>query len=102
MMEEMTMRYESPLFGRKTGQYIIKPLRFTDILEHFPDFNTAVKHYAVFGGTPAYILKAERNKDIYENIISRILSEDSILFRDTEFILMSEVSEPRYYFSILR
>lgn len=102
MMEEMTMRYESPLFGRRTGQYIIKPLRFTDILEHFPDFNTAVKHYAVFGGTPAYILKAERNKDIYENIISRILSEDSILFRDTEFILMSEVSEPRYYFSILR
>lgn len=102
MMEEMTMRYVSPLFGRRTGQYLIKPLRFTDILEHFPDLTTTVEHYAVFGGTPAYIFKADKNKDIYENIISRILTDDSILFQDTEFILMSEVSEPRYYFSILR
>lgn len=62
MMVEMTMRYESPLFGRRTGQYLIKPLRFTDILEHFPDFNTAVKHYAVFGGTRHIYSKRKRIK----------------------------------------
>lgn len=102
MMEDMTLKYESPLFGRRTGQYLIKPLRFTDILSYFQNFTTAVENYAVFGGIPAYIFKTEKNMDIYENIISKILTEDSILFRDTEFVLMSEVSEPRYYFSILR
>ena len=94
MMEEMTMRYVSPLFGRRTGQYLIKPLRFTDILEHFPDLTTTVEHYAVFGGTPAYIFKADKNKDIYENIISRILTDDSILFQDTEFISCPKYQNP--------
>lgn len=102
MMEDMTMKYESPLFGRRTGQYLIKPLRFINILDYFSDFIQSVECYAIFGGIPAYIFKADKNVDIYENIITKILTEDSILFRDTEFVLMSEVSEPRYYFSILR
>jgi hypothetical protein len=102
MMEDMKMRYGSPLFGRRTGQYLIKPLRFVDILDYAKDFTKAVELYAVFGGVPAYIFKADINKEICENIITKVLSEDSILFRDTEFVLRSEVSEPRYYFSILR
>ena len=102
MMEELTMQYKSPLFGRRTGQYLIRPLRFTHILEYCQDMKQAVELYAVFGGTPAYILKADIQKDIFENILTKILVEDSVLFRDTEFVLRTEVSEPRYYFSILR
>ncbi|NLV27114.1 MAG: ATP-binding protein [Methanomicrobiales archaeon] len=102
MMEDLTMRYESPLFGRRTGQYLIKPLRFVDILDYTADFKIAVELFAVFGGIPAYIFKADIRNTIFDNIITKILTEDSILFRDTEFVLRSEVSEPRYYFSILR
>ena len=102
MMEEMTMHYKSPLFGRRTGQYLIKPLRFIHILEYCHDIEKAVQLYAVFGGTPAYILKADIKKGIFENISSKILREESVLFRDTEFVLRTEVTEPRYYFSILR
>lgn len=102
MMEEMTMHYSSPLYGRRTGQYLIKPLRFIHILEYCHDIEKAVQLYAVFGGTPAYILTAEIKNGIFENILHKILQEDSVLFRDTEFVLRTEVSEPRYYFSILR
>lgn len=102
MMEDMTLKYDSPLYGRRTSQYLIKPLRFGDIVDYTNDFQQAVELYAVYGGIPAYVLKADIKADIYENIIRNILSEDSILYRDTEFVLRSEVSEPRYYFSILR
>lgn len=102
MMEELTMQYKSPLYGRRTGQYLLKPLRFVHILEYCREMKQAVELYAVFGGTPAYFLKADTNLDIFENIRTKILEEDSVLFRDTEFVLRTEVSEPRYYFSILR
>ena len=102
MMEEMTMQYRSPLYGRRTGQYLIKPLRFINILDYCQDFEKAVHLFAVFGGTPAYLLKADITKGIFENITQKILREDSVMFRDTEFVLQTEVSEPRYYFSILR
>lgn len=102
MMEEMTLQYKSPLFGRRTGQYLIKPLRFIHILDNCRDLKPAVELYAVFGGTPAYITKADLGQDIYSNIKRKILSEDSVLFRETECILRTEITEPRYYFSILR
>ncbi len=102
MMEEMTMHYTSPLYGRRTGQYLIKPFRFIHILDYCHDIEKAVQLFAVFGGTPAYLVKASLTLGIFENISSKILNEDSVLFRDTEFVLRTEVSEPRYYFSIIR
>jgi AAA+ ATPase superfamily predicted ATPase len=101
MMESMVMGYSSPLFGRRTGQLLLKQIRFVHILDYIKDFTKAVEFYSVFGGTPAYLMEIDPEKDIFTNIGNKILREDSFLYRDIEFVLRQELSEPRYYFSIL-
>ena len=101
MMESITMEYKSPLFGRRTGQILLSPLRFIHVLDYMQDLKKSVEFYAVFGGTPAYIMTADPSKDIMTNIASQIMREDAFLFRDVEFLLRSELFEPRNYFSIL-
>ncbi len=100
-MESATMEYGSPLFGRRTGQILLHPLRFIHVLDYIGDMKKAVELYAVFGGTPAYIMAADPEWDILKNIEEKVMREDSFLFRDVEFVLRAELVEPRYYFSIL-
>ncbi len=101
MMETMVMGYKSPLYGRRTGQLLLKHIRFIHVLNYIKDFKKAVEFYSVFGGTPAYIMEIDLQKDVFENIGDKILREDSFLYRDVEFVLRQELTEPRYYFSIL-
>lgn len=101
MMEASTMDHASPLFGRRTGQILLQPLRFVHVLDYLQDLRAAVECYSVFGGTPAYIMAADPRKDVLANIEEKVLREDSFLFRDVDFVLRTEVTEPRYYLSIL-
>ncbi len=101
MMEASTMDHASPLFGRRTGQILLRPLRFIHALEYLEDFRKAVECYAVFGGTPAYLMAADPEKELLANIEEKVLAEDSFLYRDVEFVLRTELVEPRYYLSIL-
>ncbi len=101
MMEEMTMEHTSPLYGRRTGQILLRGLRFADVLDYIGDLTRAVEVYAVFGGTPAYLMAVDRSRDVFDNILHRILAFDAPLSRDVEFVLRMELNEPRYYFSIL-
>ncbi len=101
MMEASTMDHASPLFGRRTGQILLQPLRFIHALEYQPEFRRAAESYAVFGGTPAYLMAANPEKEILANIEEKVLAEDSFLYRDVEFVLRTELTEPRYYLSIL-
>jgi AAA+ ATPase superfamily predicted ATPase len=101
MMEEMTMEHTSPLYGRRTGQILLHGLRFGDFLDYIGDFIRAVELYAVFGGTPAYVMAIDRDQDVFCTIQKKILSFDAVLSKDVEFVLRMELNEPRYYFSIL-
>jgi len=101
MMESMVMGYSSPLYGRRTGQLLINQIPFVHILGYIKDIKKAVEFYSVYGGTPAYIMEADPGKDVFTNIEDNILREDSFLYRDVEFVLRQELTEPRYYFSIL-
>ena len=100
-MMEAIQEYGSPLYGRRTGQLLLKPLKFMDILNYLKDMRSAVEHYCVFGGTPAYFTEIDKKKNVMDNINDTIFRPDSYLFRDVEFVLRQELVEPRYYFSIL-
>ena len=102
MMESKVMGYESPLYGRRTGQLLLKQIPFIHTLDYVGNFERAVEFYSVFGGTPAYIIETDPEKDIFTNIENNIMREDSFLYRDVEFVLRQELTEPRYYFSILQ
>jgi AAA+ ATPase superfamily predicted ATPase len=100
-MMESFMGSRSPLYGRRTAQMLLKPLSLAEALPHLGPARRAVEAYAVFGGTPAYLLEYDRRGDLMSNIREKILSPERSMYRDVEFVLRQEVREPRAYFSIL-
>lgn len=100
MMEKL-ISYRAPLYGRRTGQIKLAPLPFKDVAKYVGDVKSAVEMYSVFGGTPAYITQTDTSQDIYWNIDRHILRFDSFIYGDIKFILLEELDEPRYYFSVL-
>jgi hypothetical protein len=100
MMEKL-LGYKSPIYGRRTGQLKLKPFSFRDIIRYMRNIPRAVELYSVFGGTPAYIMEVSPAKSTLENIRENFLRIDSFIHQDVRFVLMEELEEPRYYFSIL-
>jgi uncharacterized protein len=104
MMEETVLGYQAPLYGRRTGQYLLEPLQFKDAKLFFPTYTMEdqVRAYAVFGGTPAYLQTLQAQLSLKENILGGILSRGSFLYDEVRFVLQQELREPRNYFAILQ
>jgi AAA+ ATPase superfamily predicted ATPase len=103
MMEEAVLGYEAPLYGRRTGQYLLEPLGYHDALKFFPGYDPVdqVRAYAVLGGTPAYLNTISPSLSLLENIGHLVLARGSFLYDEVRFLLQQELREPRNYFAIL-
>lgn len=103
-MMESLLGYKSPLYGRRTGQILLEPLGFFDAQLFFPLLSAKqkVEFFAILGGTPAYLIEFDEEKDWQENIKEKVLQKNSFLAQDVLYVLREELSEPRYYFSILQ
>ena len=100
-MMERLMGYKSPIYGRRTGQIKLQPFQFKDVAKFIKNIRRAVELYCVFGGTPAYITDVDQSKNVVDNIKEKFLRMGSYIYQDVRFVLMEELNEPRYYFSIL-
>jgi AAA+ ATPase superfamily predicted ATPase len=103
MMEEGVLSYESPLYGRRTGQWELAPLSFADVRAFFPDddVETQIQLYSVLGGVPAYLEQFDPGLSLLENIEQSILSKGEFLYEEPEFLLRQELREPATYMAIL-
>ncbi|RAW44735.1 ATP-binding protein [Halorubrum sp. 48-1-W] len=103
MMEEGVLSYESPLYGRRTGQWELAPLSFADVRAFFPndDLETQIQLYSVLGGVPAYLEQFDPGLSLLENIEQFILSKGEFLYEEPEFLLRQELREPATYMAIL-
>jgi AAA+ ATPase superfamily predicted ATPase len=104
MMETEVLGHKSPLYGRRTGQWKLEPMRFRQIAEFLPGYSCEelVNAYSVVGGVPFYINRFEDSWDVFGNILEKILEKGEILSEEGEFLLREELREPKTYFSILR
>jgi len=100
--EKKLLGYKSPLFGRREASLKIRPFRFSQIREFFPNYNLLdlIRIYSVVGGIPAYLEKLDPNKSVEENVLS-IITPGNYLYDEAPNFLRQEVREPRTYFSIL-
>ncbi len=100
MMEKYVFDYKTPIYGRRTYDIMLQDLKLRAVCEFFPgmDIEDIIKIYCVLGGTPAYLLEFSLS---LEDTISNITQKRSFLHREPEFVLREEVSEPRYFMSIL-
>ncbi len=104
MMESQTLRYDSPLYGRRTAQIKLKQIPFQYYHEFFPQKSRKelIEFYSVTGGVPKYIELFEDDRDIYTAIEKNILNTSSFLYDEPTFLLQKEVSEIGSYFSVIR
>ncbi len=104
MMESETLIHQSPLYGRRTGQILVKPLSFKESRDFFPtkDFDEFMDIYTITGGMPAYLLQWDASLSLDENIKNKIFLRTEFLHNEVEFILKEEFREPKNYLSILK
>src|SRR3989344_5520593 len=103
MMENLLGK-KSPIYGRRTEQILLEPLKFNDSCLFFPEkmsFKDKVINYSILGGMPAYLLEFDFKKGLRENIIENTARKNKFLYTDVLFTLREELKEPRNYFSIL-
>ena len=104
MMEEYVLNQRSPLYGRRTGQLRIGPLRFPDLREFFGNksFIEAAGLWAVLGGIPYYWERFEAGSSLWNNLEKKVFAKGEVLYQEVEFLLAEELRQPRIYFAILR
>jgi len=103
MMEEGVLSYQSPLYGRRTGQWELAPLAFADAREFFPDYDieTQIETYSILGGVPAYLEQFDFTDSLLSNVETHVLSKGEFLYEEPEFLLRQELREPATYMAIL-
>ncbi len=103
MMEQAVLGYKAPLYGRRTGQYLLEPLTFHDARPFFSDYDLAdqVRAYAVFGGTPAYLRLLPSARPLLSVIGEQVLTRGTFFHDEVRLLLQQELREPRNYFAIL-
>jgi len=104
VMEEKVLAGGSPLYGRRTATIDLQPLAVNDVTSFFPQYDaeTAVKTWAIYGGTPFYLQTINPEQSLGENVQQSILSEQGLLYSEPEFLLRTELRQPNTYFSVLR
>jgi hypothetical protein len=103
MMEEEVLGYNAPLYGRRTGQYLLEPLDFAAARLFFNHFSLEdqVRAYAIFGGIPAYLRTVATAPALLEAVRDQVLTRGTFLYDETRFLLQQELREPRNYFAVL-
>jgi AAA+ ATPase superfamily predicted ATPase len=104
MMQRIALSYESPIYGRRTGQIHLAPLKFMDFRLLFKDWKEEdiAGAYSILGGIPRYAEEFDIRKDISENIKTAFLDKDAFLYKEAKFLLMEELKDFSNYFSILK
>lgn len=103
MMEEEVLGYNAPLYGRRTGQYLLEPLDFAEARPFFQayDLEDQVRAFAIFGGAPAYLRLISTGPSLLNVVRDQILTRGTFLYDEVRFLLQQELREPRNYFAVL-
>ena len=105
MMEQHTLSYQSPLYGRRSGQFELKPLKLKYLKEFFHgrSIEDIIRFYSIVDGIPLYALKlADQKASFIENIEENVMKVGKFLYQEAEFLLKQEFREPAKYFLILK
>lgn len=104
MMETEVLGYQAPLYGRRTGSYLLCPLELPCVPLFFPNYSPVqqLEAWAVLGGMPYYLSAFSDQEAIFANIRKHILDVQGLLYAEPRLLLLEELREPRNYFSILR
>lgn len=102
-MEYQVLGYESPLYGRRTGQFKIQALSYKEVKEFSPTFTVEQQAivYGITSGIPHYINKLAVENDVDEALKDNLFNTSSYIFEEPENLLKQELREPAIYNSVI-
>ncbi len=103
MMEKSVLAYSSPLYGRRTSQLKIEPIRFRHLPGFFPEMSPEelVQAYGAAGGVPFYLRFFDPALSFRENLEKAFFSKEAVLYTEGEFLLKEELRDPSTFMNIL-
>lgn len=102
-MENQVLGYQSPLYGRRTAQMKIRPLRCWESAAFFPKWNWQERLYAygVCGGIPQYLEYFAGYEDFASAVRGELLALSGHLAQEPTNLMQQEMREPAVYNSII-
>lgn len=102
-MENQVLGYKSPLYGRRTAQFKIRPFDFFETKEYYTSFDSydLATIYGITGGIPQYLLQMNDKLSVEENIKMNFLNASAYLFEEPTNLLKQEVREPAIYNAVI-
>ena len=103
-MENQVLGQESPLYGRRTGQFKIQPLDYKETAVFHPELSDEDNSliYGITGGVPHYINKLDVNKNVDEALLDNLFDPSSYLYEEPGNLLKQELREPAIYNAIIK
>ncbi|SMP51061.1 AAA family ATPase [Anoxynatronum buryatiense] len=111
MIESQVLHYSSPLYGRRTAQWKLKPIGFNHYHYFFQQHHQShlqmkdmdlLAQYAVTGGVPKYIEIFQGKGSLWSLIRENMATRGAYLLEEPIFLLEKEVSEIGSYMSIMK
>jgi len=98
------LSYNSPIYGRRTGDWEVKGLSCGNTARFLPKYSKedVIKTYGILGGVPEYLLKFDPKKDFWQNVEENILQKGSFLYNELYMLLSYELKELNTYLLILK
>lgn len=102
-MEYQVLGYESPLYGRRTGQFKIQALTYKEMTAFNPNLTNEQQAfiYGITGGIPHYINKLDVDGNVDEALKENLFNTSSYLYEEPENLLKQELREPAIYNSVI-
>lgn len=102
-MEHQVLGYKSPLYGRRSAQFKIRPFSFWETREYLPTFSPEEQAvlYGVTGGVPEYLSHIDPNQTVSDNLVKLFFLTSGRLFEEPSNLLKQELRDPTTYNAIL-
>jgi hypothetical protein len=103
-MENQVLGQESPLYGRRTGQFKIEPLDYKETAVFHPDmsYTDNALIYGITGGVPHYINKLNVHSNVDDALLDNLFERSSYLYEEPANLLKQELREPAIYNAIIK
>lgn len=102
-MEREVLGRKSPLFGRRTGQILLRPFGYREAALFHPSYSLVdrARAYFICGGVPWYLARFDVRRSVESNVVAEVLAEHAPLRHEPEFLLREELREVESYFAVL-
>ena len=103
-MEHQVLGQESPLYGRRTGQFKIEPMDYRETATFHPELSDTDNAliYGITGGVPHYINKLDVRDTIDDALLENFFDRSAYLYEEPANLLKQELREPAIYNAIIK